>query len=304
MPQNRDDARVSVVGAMSADQVLTLAGPVSGGTVNAVHRRPRFGGAARDIAVCLARLGIPVRLLSLVGDDDDGRALVAATAGAAVDVGLVQKSLSLPTASLVAVERADGSLHAAYADMRICAAMDRGFIQNRWLPISRSPLVVADAWLPGDSLAWLITGCRTGRLPLAIDAVSTATARHLPLALHGVSLLFCATDEARTLLGDELERDPAAMAAALRRRGAARVVVAGTDTVACAGRNGTVECQLGAAFAAGTFPRAAFLAGILQARLHRRPWRQSLAAGIEAAHTLGSERPADASPVTAPAPSR
>jgi pseudouridine kinase len=288
MAEPAEDRSVSVIGAMTADRVLALKGPLSAGAINPVETRHAAGGPARTVAECLARLAVPVRLLSLVGDDQDGRALVLETARQGVDTSLVQKSLSRPTASMVTIQRPDGSLHSAFADMQVCAAMDRGFIQSRWLPIRRSPLVLADTWLPADSLAWLAAGCREHRVPLVIDAVSTATARHLPPALHGVALLFAGTDEARAILGDELERDATAMAAALRRRGAARVLVAGSEELAGADRNGTFSLDAGRDLLAAPAARAAFLAGMLCGRLQRRTWRASAALGLAAARLVAA----------------
>src|SRR5829696_3958634 len=44
------------------------------------------GGAARNVAENLARLGVPVSLSTVVGGDEDGREVLAATEAAGVDV--------------------------------------------------------------------------------------------------------------------------------------------------------------------------------------------------------------------------
>lgn len=288
MSPGLDNASVCCIGGMTVDRILRLRGPGPLGTTSAVHSRRAHGGTARNVAACLARLAVRTRLLSIVGDDQDGRELVLETAQQGIDTGLVQKSLSRPTGSFITVEKLDGSLFAAFADMEVCESMDRGFIQSRWNPIAQSPLVFADAWLPPDSLAWLIAGCREQKLPLLLDAVSTATARHLPLNLNGVTLLTCGTDEARTLLGDELERDAPDMAAALHRRGAARVAVTGRGRLACAGHRASFVLDTDPASLGDPMQRAALIAGTACARLEQRPWRASLETGIEAARLIAA----------------
>ncbi len=50
----------------------------------------RLGGAPANVAWHLAQLGTPVTLVTRVGDDDDGRAAIAALAARGVDTELVQ----------------------------------------------------------------------------------------------------------------------------------------------------------------------------------------------------------------------
>jgi pseudouridine kinase len=110
--------------------------------------------------------------------------------------------------------------------------MDRGFIQSRWLQIANATLVFAETNLPAESLSYLITGCREHELTLVLDAVSISKAKNLPLRLHGVDMLFCNSDEARVMLGDDIAKDTKDMATALCQRGARSVVVtAGPDGI-------------------------------------------------------------------------
>lgn len=177
-----------------------------------------------------------------MGDDADGRQLLKDTAQQGVDTGLVQTSLTGPTGTYTAALQPDGDLFAGFADMDICESMNRDFIRARWLQISSASIVFADANLPKDSLAFLISGCLEQGLPLVIDAVSTVKARRLPLNLNGVDMLFCNRDEARAILGDELAPDPVAMASALCQRGVrSAVVTAGADGLACSTAAGSIR---------------------------------------------------------------
>ena len=209
-----------------------------------------------------------------------------------IDVSLVQKSLGRPTASSTIVFQPDGELFAAFADMEICAAMDRAFVQNRWLRIERAALVFAEANLPADSLAWLIAGCREHELDLVLDAASPSGARNLPLNLNGVALLICNADEARAVLGDDIDTDTRAMAGALCQRGArAAIVTAGADGASHAAGDGVRHYPAPQVAVTDTSGAGdAFVAGVLYGRLRGLEMEAAIRAGHEAAAmTLRSE---------------
>ena len=280
MPDNREKPDVCCLGGMTMDRNLTLQAPGLLGTMNPVSSEKLPGGTARNVAAALASLSVSCRLVAIVGDDNDGRAVVADAAQAGIDTGLVQKSLSRPTGSSTAVLDLQGELFAGFADMAICESMDRGFIQNRWIQIGNSALVFADANMPKDSIAYLIAGCQEHELPLVIDATSPASARKLPMNLQGLELLVCDTDEARALLGDELARDPDSMAAALCQRGAASALVLSDAALSVADRDGKVHELRAEAPPLSAKNRATFVARAIRARLEDQDWKQSLEAAL------------------------
>ena len=221
------------------DRTLQLLEAGMLGTSNPVVSRRTRGGVARNVAENLARLSVGCQLISIVGDDEAGRNILNVTAREGVDTGLVQKSLGESTGSCTRVMQPDGALFASFADIGIFKFMDRDFIHNRWLQIAGATLVFADTNLPAETISYLITGCREHELTLVLDAVSMSKARRLPLNLHGVDMLFCNTDEARSMLGDDIAKDMAggaepttaeemkSMARALCQRGARSAVVTG-----------------------------------------------------------------------------
>jgi pseudouridine kinase len=187
------------------------------------------------------------------------------------------------------VRNPDGQLFASFADMEICASMNRGFIQNRWIQIGNAALVFVDAHVPADTLAFLIAGCREQGLTLVVDAVSTVTADRLPLNLHGVDLLFSSVDEASIILGNDLSPDPESLGAALCQRGASKTVItggAGGIRFADAGGTTALFPDSDAADAAAD-NREAFIAGTLYGRLMNHEWRTSLRIGARAAGLAG-----------------
>lgn len=285
MSETTERAVVCCIGGMSVDRSLMLHHAAIAGTSNPVTTRFSRGGVARNVAENLARLSQPVRLVAVVGDDEHGRELVRATARHDVDTGLVETSLEWATGTYTAAIQPDGDLFAGFADMDICQAMDRDFIQARWLQIARSALVFADANLPRDSIAYLITGCRENDLTLVIDAVSVNKARRLPLNLNGVDTLFCNRDEARAILGDEVPTETGAMARALCRRGAtSAVVTAGAAGVAFATGDESIELpSVATAVVDVTGAGDALVAGTLYGRLRGRTAADSLRMGLNGA---------------------
>lgn len=281
----KDERSVCCIGSTTMDRILDLQQPGVPATSNPVTSRRRRGGTARNVAENLARLEVACALLSVVGDDDPGQVALNETALADVDVSLVQKSLSLPTASQTIVLQPDRELFAIFAEMEICRSMDRDFIQNRWFRIRDATLVFADANLPADSLAWLIAGCREQDLVLVLDAVSPTRARKLPLNLNGVDTLVCNRHEARAMLGDDVARDLATMAAALCRRGARNTVVtAGAEGLCYA--NGDEEVLLpaeSAEVADVSGAGDALITGMIYGRLTGHEPPSALRAGLTAA---------------------
>ncbi len=276
MPDTPDDRTVCCLGSMTMDRVLTLQAPGLLGTTNPVAGEKVAGGMALNVAAALAHLSVGCKLIAVVGDDNDGRVVLAEAGRQGIDIGLVQKSLSKPTGSSTAVVDLDGKLFVGFADMAICETMDRGFIQNRWLQIGNAALVFADTSLPADSLAYLLAGCREHGLPLVIDATSTASARKLPLNLHGLELLVCSSDQARAILGDELTGVPGSMASALCQRGADTTVVTADAALSLASADaGTAELRADVAPLSGN-DRARLVAGAIQGRLQGQSWQQSL----------------------------
>ena len=239
MPDHCEDRTACCIGGMTMDRTLQLLEAGMLGTSNPVVSRRTRGGVARNVAENLARLSVGCQLISIVGDDEAGRNILNVTAREGVDTGLVQKSLGESTGSCTRVMQPDGALFASFADIGICKFMDRDFIHNRWLHIAGATVVFADTNLPAETLSFLITGCREHELTLVLDAVSMSKARRLPLNLHGVDMLFCNTDEARSMLGDDIAKDMAggaepttaeemkSMARALCQRGARSAVVTG-----------------------------------------------------------------------------
>ena len=181
---------VVCLGGANVDRKLRAAAPVRPGSSNPATARETFGGVARNVAENLARCGVPVQLLSAVGQDAAGRALLDDAAHAGINVHAVQSIDSTLTGSYTAVLDTDGSLYVALAHMDLCESLTPDWLAQ-WAGLCRAAgLVVADLNLPAATLAALVTAAAVeGAPPLVLVAVSEAKMDRLPQRLHGVRLL-------------------------------------------------------------------------------------------------------------------
>lgn len=242
--------------------------------------RSRPGGVALNVGLALAAAGVAVTLVSAVGDDAEGHALIDRAGAEQVDTDLVLIYPELPTGRYVAIERVDGELVAAVADMTTLDAL-----LPQHLPLDRLP--PADGWLIEANLP--VPVIRTiaavpDRPPLFADAVSPAKAVRLRGVLGMLDGLYCNRLEAEAICAVGLNAARAA-AEALVGRGVRRAVVTnGALAAADVGPHGVAVQQpprgpVRSVTGAGDALMAAHLATLLRGG---RP-DEALAAGLAAA---------------------
>ncbi|ODN70371.1 PfkB family carbohydrate kinase [Methylobrevis pamukkalensis] len=189
-----------------------------------IVRRP--GGVARNVAVLLAGSGVPVRLLSRIGEDEAGDRLMDGLIAAGVDPAMVIRTGEARTGSYVAIHDEDGALVAAVSDLVIYDGLTPEVIAALRDDLTSAELVFADANLPADSLdalaALLASAGRIDRLML--DAVSIAKVPRLLWPARRGARLFANRAEAGALLGtDPFDAEEAAQG--LADAGLTRAVV-------------------------------------------------------------------------------
>ncbi|HEY5819559.1 MAG TPA: carbohydrate kinase family protein [Mesorhizobium sp.] len=228
------------IGGAVLDRKYKAKAELAPGTSNPVSGFRSFGGVARNVTENLARLGVSVGFVTIVGEDETGRALTAHLADLGVDISQVVRSRDRPSAEYVAVLNPDNELALGLADMEIFDLLSPEHIAACRPYLGRASWVFADCNLPAASLAALIALRAGDRFKLAIDAVSTPKVRRLPKDLSGIDLLFLNQDEAAVLLGVPVgENQPVeAQAGDLLARGAA-------STVITRGADGFVVAQAG-----------------------------------------------------------
>jgi sugar/nucleoside kinase (ribokinase family) len=241
------------------------------------------GGVALNAAMGLAAAGLAVTLVSAVGDDRAGGPLVDTIAAMGIATETVLVYPDTATGRYVAVERVDGELLAAVADM---AAIDNLLPEH----LSLDALKPADAWLVDANLppsTLRAIAAYPGRPPLHANAVSEAKATRLRPLLDQLDGIYCNRLEAEAICAVGLNAARAA-AEALVGRGCGRAVVTDrAQPVADAGHHGAAVLRPPPwpnrpATGAGD----ALMAGHLGAAVRGATPEAALAAGIAAAAAL------------------
>lgn len=110
---------ILVVGGANLDRIAKGLGPVVPGTSNPASLQESYGGVARNLAENLARLGLPVRLLTAVGDDAAGTALLRHAQELGIDTAGTLRAMGCPTGTYTALLEPEGELVVAMADMGV-----------------------------------------------------------------------------------------------------------------------------------------------------------------------------------------
>lgn len=220
--------RMICIGGAVLDRKYHTQGPLNFETSNPVCGHCSFGGVARNVAENLARLGVDVSFISIVGDDDNGRSLVRQLRDLGVDVSQIIVTTERPTAEYVAILGPGNELILGVDDMAIFELFKSTYLDRFWPHLASANWVFCDCNLPATTIESLISRKDGARYKLAVDTISSSKALRLPRDLTGIDLLFSRSEGANAILGhlDSATRIPAEDAAvALRERGAAEVIV-------------------------------------------------------------------------------
>ncbi len=279
------------IGAALWDVIGRTDGPVPPGGDVPGRIDMAAGGVALNVAAALARAGLRPVLLSAVGCDPAGEALVAACEAAGIGTAHLLRDPALPTDRYVAIE-AEGALVAAVADARsleaagarILAPLADGRLGSAAAPFSGTAVV------DGNLTTALLTGIARSPLLAAADLRVVAAApgkavRLRPLLGHARAALYVNRTEAG-LICDAAFADAPAAAAALVAAGAARAIVTdGAGAAADAVRGGPVVTGRPARLTVRRVTGAgdAFLAAHLAAETAGADRPAALAAALEGA---------------------
>ena len=221
------DRPILCIGAANLDRKLRAAKPLMMGTSNPAGAVESFGGVARNIAENLARMGAAVSLITAVGNDSSGRALLAQLDTVGIDTRGALTLDDAASGTYTAVLDVDGQMAVALADMALYDRVTPAFLALRRQQRASASLIVADLNLTIEAIQTLQQDAAQDGVDLVIVAVSEPKMNRLPAGLQGVRLLILNEGELAARLGRELN-DDAALADACRElqaQGAQDVVV-------------------------------------------------------------------------------
>ena len=186
---------VACIGAAHIDRKATAAGPVVPGSSNPVTMRVGAGGVARNVAENLARLGLSVTMVSRVGDDREGDAVLDGLAEAGVGLEFCTRSTTAPTATYTALLDRAGELVIGLADMSVYDELTIDVLEPLLPRLEQIPVWFIDCNLPAESLRFLLRRKPEG-CTVYVNCVSVAKAARLQGILQGIDTLFANGDEA------------------------------------------------------------------------------------------------------------
>lgn len=279
-------AGIACIGAAHIDRLARCRADFAWRASNPVSLTTSPGGVARNVALNLARMGRRAKLVSVLGADSEGEALVAELGAHRIDCSDAARLEGRATASYTAILDAAGELLCGLADGDIYDELGPARIQALAPGLAAWPLWAVDANLPPAGIGALVAARPSG-VRLAALAVSPAKAVRLKPYLGAFDMLFANRAEAAALTGRRVETGTEALAAAaeLRALGPELVCVTlGGEGVAVGAAGG---CDIHPAPAAEVVnvngAGDAFAAGVLDALSAEAPLGAAVARGLTAA---------------------
>ena len=276
--------RAAVVGGVNIDIGGTARAPLVMGDSNPGAVRFSLGGVGRNIAHNLSLLGVDVRLLTALGEDLWASRIEGSCALLGIDLTL---SLIVPgssTSTYLYLAEPEGDMALAVSDMDIYERLTPAALEPRLPRLQEAQVLVLDANLPSETIAWL---CDRVTVPIFADAVSAAKAGRLRGVLGKLHTLKPNRLEAELLSGVAIhdERSLHRAADALLETGLRRVFISlGADGVLAA----EADTRLRLPAAQGPHVNTtgcgdAFLAALVWAQLRGLDLADSARAGVAAA---------------------
>lgn len=194
------------------------------------------GGVGQNIAQNLAHLGVPTHLVTVYGDDDNGRALAASCAANRIDLGHAACLKGRRSSTYMFVTDETGDMLVAVNDMDICKEINPSFLAERLDFINGAAICLLDANLDAETMAWIGEHVTA---PLFGDTVSTVKAHRFDPILNRMAVLKPNHLEAGVLTGIEVDDEESAgrAAVALLDMGVGTVFISlGAKGILCATR--------------------------------------------------------------------
>ena len=246
--------------------------------------RMSMGGVCRNICENLARLGENVYLVTVLGNDVNGRNILEGCEQAGIHMEGTKVLDGERSSSYISIMDQAGEMLLAISDMHIIKHLDERLVDEAHTLLCGAQMVVCDGNLFGKTLERLTKVCRQ---PLFMDPVSTAWAREVSPYIGYFDTVKPNRMELEILTGCPCDTlDNMQMACdILRGRGVRRVFVSlGRDGMFYRGPEGTISK------AARPYPHVAdvtgagdaAMAGIVYATVHGWSPEQTVNAAMAA----------------------
>lgn len=195
---------IVAIGGANVDRKFHIDADMQLGTSNPASMTENVGGVARNIAENLGRLGNHVKLLTLIGEDNDGQ-LIERVSQDYIQFDLVRKQSDVNTGSYTAVLDKAGELVIALANMDIYKGLTPEVIHKSEAVLNKASCILIDLNCSKEVVMYTRDFVQQRNIPLAVIPVSSPKMAHLPEELDGVKYFICNRDEAEAYLQMKLE---------------------------------------------------------------------------------------------------
>lgn len=197
---------VVAIGGANIDRKFHIEGRVQYETSNPSSVTESVGGVARNIAENLGRLGNDVKLITLLGQDQDAK-VIEQESKAFMDLSYIEIFSHLKTGSYSAVLDQSGELVLAMADMSIYDQLQPSILQKHEAILSNAKCIIVDLNCPKETVVYLQNLACLRDIPFVIVPVSAPKMKNMPDDLVGVTYFICNKEEAETYLNIRMMSD-------------------------------------------------------------------------------------------------
>ncbi len=193
---------IAVVGAVNVDIIATAYTALVPEDSNPGFTELAFGGVGRNIGENLCRLGLPVEMVTMLGDDLYAQELQKDCK--ALGMGLEHSAFleGKKTSTYICINDCTGDMKAAVSHMEIYEQLTPEFLSGRMDVLNTALAVVLDTNIPKESLEYLAQNCTA---PLFLDPVSTKKAVRAKDCLSAMHTIKPNRIEAQLLSGVAIE---------------------------------------------------------------------------------------------------
>jgi len=167
---------VICIGAALVDELFHATSEMLLATTNDATVTKTAGGVSRNIAHQLALLGVPVQLITVVGNDSDGEWIKRGCyeAGVKMDASITKDGL---TGKYTGILNVDGSLFSAFLTNAANHLITPEHLAAHTDLLSTASYILADANISVDTAEWLLAFSQQTGIPFILEPVSVPPAR-------------------------------------------------------------------------------------------------------------------------------
>ena len=174
-----DDGYVLVIGSAGIDVKGRPDYALTAGVSHQGYVRNTVGGVARNIAENLSRLEVPVVLLSVLGEDDEGHRVLSRCRDAGISCDAVRIVPDARTGTYMSLLKSNGDLDLAISDYYIMQYLDADYLAGHEDLFAQASMVVIDATPPVDALDIIFEMAERYELRVCADPTTPSLAGKL-----------------------------------------------------------------------------------------------------------------------------